>query len=97
MNVPRSPLGGKLISQQQAYKGLGDPKTWERDAKILMMEFATKPARKQEKTSLLASAVAKVRAAVHSRRKQEAELVFAKRRKRKRKPARPGRKKGRSK
>ena len=39
----RKSIHGKKISRKQALKGLGDPKTWEKDKKRLMKEFRSKP------------------------------------------------------
>jgi hypothetical protein len=45
MPIPRkkSGLGGRKISRKEAYRGLGDPKTWKKDHEALMREFRKKP------------------------------------------------------
>lgn len=39
----RTPLAGDFITHEEAYKGLGDPKTWDDDEKRLITEFNKKP------------------------------------------------------
>lgn len=39
-------IQGGLITREQAYEGLGDPATWEADAKKLQEEFKAKPSEK---------------------------------------------------
>lgn len=41
----KSGLGGRRISREEAMKGLGDPKTWKKDADKLYREFRKKPKR----------------------------------------------------
>ena len=39
MTTIRSPLSGKVISRKEAYKDIGDPKTWVATAAKLMLAF----------------------------------------------------------
>ncbi len=47
-------IHGKQITREQAYEGLGDPSTWESDAKKLEEEFKKKPEIKKLKDSQIA-------------------------------------------
>lgn len=40
-------IGGRLITKAEAYKGLGDPKTWEADRKRLERESRIKRTNKK--------------------------------------------------
>jgi hypothetical protein len=41
-------IQGNPITKEKAYEGLGDPATWETDAKHLMEDFRKKPEHKVE-------------------------------------------------
>lgn len=41
--MSKQSIQGKRISQKEAYKGLGDPKTWAAYEKKLEREFRAKP------------------------------------------------------
>jgi len=43
-------LSGKKISKRQAYKGLGDPSTWEKEKEVLMKEFRARPKKSKKDT-----------------------------------------------
>lgn len=42
-NNKKSPISGKKISRKEAYKDLGDPKTWEKESKKFYKEFRKRP------------------------------------------------------
>ncbi len=43
MSTPKTPLGGRPISRKEAFKGLGDPKTWKKSSEAVNAEFRAKP------------------------------------------------------
>jgi hypothetical protein len=47
MSTQKTPLGGHPISRKEAFKGLGNPKTWQQDARAIYTEFRAKPKQKE--------------------------------------------------
>jgi hypothetical protein len=46
MRQNKSLLGGQIITRKQALEGLGNPKTWVKDATELQLQFEKKPVQK---------------------------------------------------
>jgi hypothetical protein len=46
-------IGGKQITKEEAYRGLGDPATWEADKKRLMKKLNAKPKKEKMKYKTL--------------------------------------------
>jgi hypothetical protein len=46
MKHNKSSLGGQIITRNQALEELGNPKTWDKEAARLMIEFTKKPSPK---------------------------------------------------
>jgi hypothetical protein len=58
MNIKKTPLGGMPISRKEAFKGLGNQKTWEKFSEKVYAEFRAKPM--ESKKSVVRAAVEKV-------------------------------------
>jgi len=73
MKPGKSPIGGRQITRKEAFKGLGDPKTWQNEAKAVYAEFRAKPAHPKE--TVLKKALA-------GKSRPQLEPVYAKKMKR---------------
>lgn len=46
MTTGKTPLGGRRITKEEAYKGLGDPKTWTKFSEKMYAAMKAKPSKK---------------------------------------------------
>ena len=83
MNAQKTPLGGRPISRKEAFKGLGDPKTWKKFSDAVYAEFRAKPKIKRVAGSLVTAAIEKVKNAFRHGAGQKMTPVYAKRFRRK--------------
>jgi hypothetical protein len=82
MNAQKTPLGGRPISRKEAFKGLGDPKTWKKFSDAVYAEFRAKPKIKQAAGSLVTSAIEKLKKVIYHGTGKKMAPVYAKRFKR---------------
>jgi len=78
----RDSLGGREISRRAAFRGLGNPDTWEKDAARLEAQFSARPKAAKKKVRLsskLKSLTERPRESVAEREPGLSELVFARR------------------
>jgi WD40 repeat protein len=61
MSTQKTPLGGRPISRKEAFKGLGDPKTWEKFSEAVYAEFRAKPKIKRVAGSLVGVSIEKLK------------------------------------
>jgi len=61
MSAQKTPLGGQPISRKEAFKGLGDPKTWKKFSDTVYAEFRAKPKIKRVAGSLVTATIEKVK------------------------------------
>ena len=83
MSTQKTPLGGRQISRKEAFKGLGNPKTWEKFSEAVYAEFRAKPKMKRVASSLVSDTVEKVKKVFRHVARQKVDPVYAKRLKRK--------------
>jgi hypothetical protein len=79
MSTKKTPLGGRPISRKEAFKGLGDPKTWAKESNAVYAEFRAKPKINPVIGSLVHTTVQNVKRVSHERTAQEVKPVYASR------------------
>jgi hypothetical protein len=84
MSTQKTPLGGRPISRKEAFKGLGDPKTWKKFSDTVYAEFRAKPKMKPAAGSPVSVVIEKLQKALHHGAGQKVEPVYAIRAKRRR-------------
>ena len=77
MNDRKSPISGHLISPKDAFKELGDPKSWKKESDAIYAEFRAKP-----KDTLVTRVAGQIKKILTAKPKSHSELVFAKKKKR---------------
>lgn len=75
MSTKKTPLGGIPITRKEAFAGLGDPKTWQKESAAVYAEFNAKP--KLARESIISVAVGKLMK-IHKAAGRKAEPVYAK-------------------
>lgn len=78
MSTQKTPLGGRPISRQEAFKGLGDPKTWKKFSDAVYAEFLAKPKVNRMADSLISTTIEKVKRVFRHGAGQKLAPVYAK-------------------
>ncbi len=77
MSTQKTPLGGRPISRKEAFRGLGDPKTWKKFSDAVYTEFRAKPKSKPIADSLVSGTIKKIKKVLRHGVGQKSEVVYA--------------------